>query len=72
MDDGRVKLKDLMFRHPFNMIVGGASGSGKTQWVCKFLDGYKRLIDPKPVHVLYCYGVYNDRVIDLQKQGVET
>ncbi|KAH7705760.1 hypothetical protein AAVH_27025 [Aphelenchoides avenae] len=54
------------------MIVGGASGSGKTQWACRFLDNYRRLIDPPPVHVLYCYGVYNNRVLDLQNMGIET
>lgn len=72
MEDSRVNPNDLLFRHPFNMIVGGASGSGKTQWVCKFLDNYQRLITPSPVHVLYCYGVYNNRVLDLQNMGIET
>lgn len=72
MENGRLALNELLFRHPFNMIVGGASGSGKTQWVCRFLDSYTRIIHPEPAHILYCYGVFNDSVMRLQKRGVET
>lgn len=72
MENGRLERNDLLFRHPFNMVVGGASGSGKTEWVYRFLETYKQLITPPPAHVLYCYGVFNDRVFDLQKRGVET
>lgn len=63
---------DLLFRHPFTMIVGGASGSGKTEWICRFLENYRRLIYPEIVHVLYCYGVYNKKIIELSRLGIET
>ena len=72
MEDGRIKNEDFNFRHPFNMVVGGASGSGKTEWICNFLKHRTRLISPPVEHVLYCYGVYNNRVMDFQKTGIET
>lgn len=64
--------EDLLFRHPFNMIVGGASGSGKTHWVCRFLRDYPQLITPPIEHVLYCYGVYNSCVLELESNGITT
>ena len=63
---------DVVFKHPFNMIVGGASGSGKTEWVCRFLEHYSTLITPQIQHVLYCYGVYNKNVLRMESMGVET
>ena len=71
MESGRVTTENLLFRHPFNMIVGGASGSGKTQWICRFLRDYEQLIIPRINHVIYCYGVYNTNVIELERNGVE-
>ena len=72
METGRIDRDGLLFKHPFNMIVGGASGSGKTEWVCRFVDHYRHMINPKIEHVLYCYGVYNRAVLALQEKGVET
>jgi hypothetical protein len=73
MEDGRMIAKrDVLFRHPFNMIVGGASGSGKTEWVHKFLRHYQRLIDVRIKNVVYCYGVYNERVLDIRRMHIET
>ena len=72
MENGRIERDELHFKHPFNMIVGGASGSGKTEWVCRFVDHYRHLIQPEIDHVLYCYGVYNPTVLRLQQKGVET
>jgi hypothetical protein len=72
MESGRLTNEDLLFRHPFNMIVGGASGSGKTHWVCRFLRDYQQLITPRIEHVLYCYGIYNSRVLELERDGIET
>jgi hypothetical protein len=72
IEGGRVTSRELLFHHPFNMIVGGASGSGKTEWTYRFLRECKLLIDPVPQHVLYCYGVYNSRVRELTAMGVET
>lgn len=67
-----VNKDDLRFKHPFNLIVGGASGSGKTEWVCKFLDEYENLITPAVQRILYCYGVYNSNVLRMERSGIET
>ena len=72
MENSRLERNDLLFKHPFNMMVGGASGSGKTEWVVRFLDSYRRLIYPQIEHVLYCYGVYNQNVLGMERNGVET
>lgn len=72
METGRIEESALLFRHPFNMIVGGASGSGKTEWTYRFLQECRSLIQPPPAHILYCYGVYNSRVLELNSMGVET
>jgi hypothetical protein len=62
----------LKFKHPFNMIVGGASGSGKTRWIMKFLKSHAHLIDIPMKHILYCYGVYDNDVLIFQNWGMET
>lgn len=76
MESGRMgtmlSADELLFKHPFNMVIGGASGSGKTEWVMKFLKNYSRLIAPTIDNVLYCYGVYNSNVLNMQELGVET
>jgi len=34
------------------MIISGATGSGKTQWLLKFLAHTDQLIDPPPSKIL--------------------
>ena len=60
-----------MFESPFTMILSGATGSGKTQWLQKFLAYNQTLIDPPPSHILYCYGEINPTVMKLKQKGVE-
>lgn len=60
-----------MFNAPFTLIVSGATGSGKTQWLMKFLDHYEELIEPPPVKILYCYSEMNDSIIELMRRGIE-
>lgn len=66
-----IDRNDLLFKHPFNMIVGGASGSGKTKWVWKFLENYKNLISKSINHVMYCYGVFDKQIMGLENLGIE-
>ena len=72
MENGRVLRGELLFKHPFSMIVGGASASGKTEWVRRFIQHHRQLIEPSVEQVLYCYGVFNPTVLDLQRKGVDT
>ena len=61
-----------MFKHPFNLIVSGASGTGKTQWVIKLLKHSDVLIEPPPKRILYCFGEANETIIKLESGGIET
>ena len=60
-----------MFKSPFTAIISGASGTGKTEWIKKLLKYKEPLIDPKPTHVLYCYGEINPYIIKLKHDGIE-
>lgn len=54
------------------MVVSGGTGSGKTEWLRRFLAHREALITPPPEHVLYCYGELNAAVMDLERQqGVD-
>lgn len=60
-----------MFEAPFTAILCGATGSGKTRWLMRFLNHIGELIDPPPVHILYCYGEMNAAVMSLRQKGIE-
>ena len=64
--------KTKMFQSPFTLILSGATGSGKTQWLLKFLKHCNELIEPPPKKILYCYGEINDSIIKLKQDGIET
>lgn len=59
-------MKFPMFLHPYTAILSGATGSGKTQWLKRFLQKRKKLIKPELNTVLYCYGELNSTILDLQ------
>ncbi|KAH7715382.1 hypothetical protein AAVH_17216 [Aphelenchoides avenae] len=50
------------------MVVTGATGSGKTEWLRRFLTHRDALIAPPPEHVLYCYGELNAAVMALESE----
>uniref|UniRef100_A0A915DL52 AAA+ ATPase domain-containing protein n=1 Tax=Ditylenchus dipsaci TaxID=166011 RepID=A0A915DL52_9BILA len=60
-----------MFTSPFTMCIIGATGSGKTQFLMQFLSNCKKLINPPPAHILYCYGETNSEVLALRSKGIE-
>jgi hypothetical protein len=61
-----------MFQSPFTLILAGPTGSGKTQWLIKFLKHHRELIKPPPAKILYCYGELNETIMGLKKEGIET
>ena len=61
-----------MFIAPFTMIISGATGSGKTQWLLKFLMHNDQLIDPPPSKILYCFGEMNESVFKFKEIGITT
>lgn len=60
-------MSNAHFKHPFTAIFGGATGSGKTEWLKRFLKWRKEMVEPAVLHVLYCYGELNDCVMEMQK-----
>uniref|UniRef100_A0A914HMP6 AAA+ ATPase domain-containing protein n=1 Tax=Globodera rostochiensis TaxID=31243 RepID=A0A914HMP6_GLORO len=59
-----------MFKHPFTMCIAGCTGSGKSQWVQRFLHHLDPLVAGGPIAgVLYCYGEVNDHVLRLQRMA---
>lgn len=52
-----MESSDFQFRHPFNCLIAGPTGCGKTIFTCNLLTEHKRLIDKSGrFKVLYCYG----------------
>lgn len=56
------------FKHPFTMVISGSTGSGKTEWLMRFLRHLDILVG-EITHVLYCYGELNKNVISLERNG---
>lgn len=50
------------------MIISGATGSGKSTWIYNFLQNIDDMYtDQSPEKVLYCYGIYQDLFIDMER-----
>lgn len=67
-----ISESDLKFKHPFNMIVSGGTGSGKTQFIAKLIKEAPRIIDTNFEKIAYHYGIFNDKVLYFQTIGVDT
>lgn len=63
--------KDLMLMHPFVLFLAGASGSGKSTQIALIIKHLEKLIYPSIKCVLYCYGVFNQSLLVLQKFAKE-
>ena len=61
-----------MFQHPFTMTLSGSTGSGKTEWLMKFIKNLNDLVNPSIRAILYCYGELNHNILMLQKMGIQT
>ena len=59
-------LREIIFQHPFSMMVTGSRGSGKTEWTRKLL--LTSLIHPPPERILWCFGQWQPLYEDLQKR----
>ena len=51
------------------MIVSGSTGSGKSEWVMRFLNNLSTLVSPEIGQIMYCYGELNSNVLNLQRSG---
>ncbi|KAI1698820.1 hypothetical protein DdX_17695 [Ditylenchus destructor] len=52
------------------MILSGPTGSGKTTLLMKLLKCRDSMITPPPTSVLFCYGEFDNHVVQLQQEGI--
>ena len=63
-------MASIAFKPRTSFMIVGASGSGKTYWVYKFLHHLPDMFqDPAPEKILYCYGIYQP-LFDDMKQNI--
>jgi hypothetical protein len=61
---------DLRLRTPFNLIVAGPTGSGKTAKVANILRDRENLFEEKPQQTILYYRVWQPIYDDLLKEGL--
>ena len=64
-----VEREQTCFKHPFTMTVSGSTGSGKSEWVKRFLSNIHRLVNEQISLILYCYGELNSNIVQMQRKG---
>lgn len=53
--------RDLLLQHPGTFLCAGTTGSGKTRLVREILHNFDKISTlNRKVHVLWCYGIYQD------------
>src|SRR5262245_37013364 len=63
---------DTKIKTPACICIAGQSGAGKTTVALRLLHNVEKVLNPTPKSILYCYGVYNADIKELQKLGIET
>src|SRR5437899_11417681 len=56
----------MQWKHPFTALVAGPTGSGKTVFTAKLIEKASVMIDPPPLKILWCYGVYQKSFQDMR------
>ena len=56
----------MQWKHPFTALVAGPTGSGKTVFTAKLIEKASIMIDPPPLKILWCYGVYQKSFQDMR------
>uniref|UniRef100_A0A914I6D7 Chromo domain-containing protein n=1 Tax=Globodera rostochiensis TaxID=31243 RepID=A0A914I6D7_GLORO len=51
------------------MIVSGSTGSGKSEWILRFLRNLDKMVTEQIERIIYCYGELNSNVLNLQRAG---
>jgi hypothetical protein len=55
--------RNLLFQHPFTMMIAGATSSGKTFFTRSLIENLPELMTGTyhlPLRVLWCYGIYQE------------
>ena len=61
------EVYDMTLKTPFNMIIAGASGSGKTKKVMKILKYKDIILDTTTKKVIFFYSEWQDSYEALQE-----
>ena len=61
---------DITFRTPFNCLVWGASGSGKTTWVRNLLKLRNFIFSTPPKKVFWFYNIHQPIYDEMKKEGL--
>ena len=56
----------VTFAHPFTAFVAGPSGCGKTEFTLKLIKYAKDLISPPVSRIIWCYGVWQERIANVE------
>ena len=57
---------DPRFQHSFTMTLSGPTGSGKTEWVKRFIRNIVSVMSPVPDKIVWCYGEWQEGYQDIQ------
>ena len=56
------------FKHPFTCVIGGPTGSGKTELIKKIIDERENLIDPIITRIIFCYARWQPKYDELKEK----
>lgn len=65
----RILSRDVLFKHPFNMVISGGSYGGKTQFTWRLIKNIHLMIDTKYKKILYCYGIFDPRLFEMKSEN---
>ena len=51
---------DTRFQHPFTAVLAGPTGSGKTEFIKRFLQHIHDLVNPNIQEIIFCYGEWQE------------
>ena len=60
-------MASLPFEACSSMCITGQTGAGKTVWLYRLLKQLKAMYKIPPVHILYCYGIYQPLIDEMER-----